>query len=760
MSDELELVGRRSYARCEERWVAAGVDPALAAELSRDSAVGQPPPELLPTDEEPLRVLVAGVGAGKSLISERALQQVVDVRRADAGAPIPVWLRVRDVQEGLETAVVRAAEGIGDPYAEPIFLVLDGADEPGLGRAAESLRQARELVRVLPEARVLLSTRPLPPFEDAPEAIVVPPLSEGEAHRIVERVSGIEVGPGRAAGWPKTVQEAITRPLFAVLLGAYLRRHDGQQPGATAELLRDLISVALRGAPTDRHEALRRIGVLASAAGGGPVPKGEAGALDELEALAETRLVVLDEHHIRFPLILIAHWFAAESLARGETPMEALVQRPEDLELWRYPLALAVGAFGQQEADRVLAPLVEAHAGFASQIVEEGLARWGDSAGEPAAAQAAGERIRAAMSSWMLGVGPLAPTVVPLTADGRLAALGIHSEGEFLSTGWDRSGTDDPAIRDLPGSAFSFFAGAVGQEEGFAWSRVRSARVGHQPAWPWRWSFEDMRSTLSGVLRQRALDLTEGPLAAARLWHVARVVFRLPFTAREPVPVARLMEALDTRADFVAAAVGPTIAVKRNRQALQTLIDQGVESIPPPFEPPRLDFAGGWSWDAWTTEGHLVRARQVYELALAGFEHLIAGPFAALAPWMQTASTLPARVNVRIVFSGDPGLQGAPIADLWLDPLPAGSDSEVHVWQDEGRFNWEPEDWEPQLAELRRLRPRQARWLDLSISGSVLDLDDDTAAEEVIYKWLWDDLTRIKWVDGLLGTRPRQDLLL
>lgn len=36
----------------------------------------------------------------------------------------------------------------------------------------------------------------------------------------------------------------------------------------------------------------------------------------------------------------------------------------------------------------------------------------------------------------------------------------------------------------------------------------------------------------------------------------------------------------------------------------------------------------------------------------------------------------------------------------------------------------------------------------------VLDLDEDTAAEELVYQWLWSDLQRIKWVDGMLGQRP------
>jgi hypothetical protein len=35
----------------------------------------------------------------------------------------------------------------------------------------------------------------------------------------------------------------------------------------------------------------------------------------------------------------------------------------------------------------------------------------------------------------------------------------------------------------------------------------------------------------------------------------------------------------------------------------------------------------------------------------------------------------------------------------------------------------------------------------------VLDIDKENCVEELIYKWLWDDLLRIKWVSGMLGTR-------
>jgi hypothetical protein len=707
---------------------------------------------LLPTESAPLRILLAEVGAGKSLLGERAFQAAVRQRRDDEQAPIPAWLRARDLTGGVEDAVVSATAPLGDAYENSVFVVVDGADEPGLGRAAEVLQQCRELVRVLRGSRVLLTTRPLPVYHGASEACTVPMLEEAEAAEIIARVAGYDITPGGMAGFPESVRDAVRRPLFAVLLGAYLRRHDPGQVPATAELLRELVTNALAGASSDHHGLLRRLAVLATASESGHVPRGEAGPLETAEALSETRLVVLDEREIRFPLILLAHWFAAESLALGETSLEAIVTQPRELELWRYPLALVVGAFGGQAADRVMAALVERHAGFASQIVEEALARWGEM--REFVPERPGERVRLAMGSWLQGIGPLAPVVGPVTDRGELLPLGVHLDGDFLTTAWDVRAEVEAPVSALPGSAWDFFGGAVAPAAGPRWARIRGGRVGHQAAWPWRWSFEELKTELSNLLTARRLDLSTGPLAEAHYWMVAKAVLGLGFLHREPVPMSLLLERLhEARGVLVTSRLAIDADVASAK--LQRLMDErGITQLRPVLEAPREDYTGGWAWDAWTSEGHIHRAADAYRLAVAAYEALLQGPFSALRPWMQTAATLPARVNVRVSFSDRPDFRGAPLEHVWLEPLPEGAVSEVDVDFAHGGRDWDQDEWRRRLAQLRNLRPRQARWIGLVHHHGVLDLDDDAAAEEIVYKWIWDDLKRISWVDGLLGGRP------
>ncbi len=178
----------------------------------------------------------------------------------------------------------------------------------------------------------------------------------------------------------------------------------------------------------------------------------------------------------------------------------------------------------------------------------------------------------------------------------------------------------------------------------------------------------------------------------------------------------------------------------------------GIATLTPELEPPRADFGGGYGWDAWDREGHLRRTQRAYELALDGLQYLLAGRFRSLAPWMQTVSTLPAVLHIEIDFSDRPDFRGAPTQNSWLDPLPYGSESRV-----EARFGkvgqWDADRWHRQVGKLRRLRPRQSRWIGVVHHQGVLDLDEENCVEELIYEWLWDDLARIKWVSGMPGAR-------
>jgi len=752
----LDELGRASRARCIERWQAAGVPTGPALDLAQDPIVGVPPSHVWPTAARPLTVMQADVGAGKSLTGERIHQRALETQLASVNAPVPVWLKASRATN-LTEAALAAAEGLGDPRQQGAAIVVDGADEAGLAAGSELLGAARELVRTWPDTNILITSRPLPTFFGIEELVGLPPLGASASIDLVGLFAGREITAGQEHGWPPTLREAIKFPLFCVLLGSYLRRHESQLPASRAELLRDVVTETLAEVDADVSGALHRLAVQSLERGGGAVAESEVGRADVLDELVKTRLVVRAHGGVRFPLIIFAQWFAAESIVDGEPSIEELAGDTAALVRWLYPIAMAVGTYSHEEVSRLMSPLAEQHPGFASQIIEEGLAKWSRSDDEtpaPPPEEVCGRRIRECTEHWTRSMQPLGQLLLRLDAEGAVRPIGVLRTGSSLTTGWHVGATKTSDITKLPGDAFAFLAGTPSYD----WIGIRSQHPGNQSAWAWRWAQEDLRKALTERLRKRRLPLLDGPLAPGRLWTIARYLLNLTFIHDDPVPIEQFMRGLPADADVAVTPNGREVDVRGFLPALQGLLDEGRSTLDPPFPGPDRSPAGaGFIWNAWSEAALLERTRSVFSTALAGYEHFCQTIFAGLAPWMQTAATLPA--TLRGWFQAprfEDGFAGSPTIEWWFEAREEGETSQVdlRVREDDGIETDFGADLEL-LERNRSLRPSVSEWLDVTVTHAVLDIYEPWAAEELALEWLWKDLAKIGWVEGmLLGSRP------
>ncbi|MFB8791799.1 MAG: hypothetical protein U7123_23885 [Potamolinea sp.] len=176
---QLEQLERESKVRCIERWQAAGVSESKAIELADDSSIGIAPPNIQLCAEK-LILLIGELGAGKSLIGERLFQIAIKQAKENANAPIPVYLEAKKVVGHLQEAVEAAATGIGNPQIQGATVIIDGADEAGTGLASQLLTEAR-LLKAWQKTTVVITSRPIPTFEQVEEAVPVPLLSDDDA---------------------------------------------------------------------------------------------------------------------------------------------------------------------------------------------------------------------------------------------------------------------------------------------------------------------------------------------------------------------------------------------------------------------------------------------------------------------------------------------------------------------------------------------------------------------------------------------------
>lgn len=739
----IEALGRESRARCSVLWQGAGVSREQALAMADDPGIGTPSQVILPTASHPLRLLVSEIGAGKTLAGLRLHQQGLADIQGNSNAPIPIWLDATDVLDLAEAAQQAGAE-IGDSSRQGAAVVLDGIDQAGLGRAAQLLNEARLLVTSWPQTTVFITSRPIPPAKAQEETVSMPELSDEESLALISRIAQRQVGSGRSYGWPPTVREAIRRPLFAVLLGTHLSKHQAQLPQSKAELISQLVERALVDAAEPASTQLERLAVLSLARGGGPVPEAELGSTIERRISHESGLLIKRNGAIAFSLPILTQWFAAQSLGRGDPSAEDLVHAPERLEDWRYPLAIVCGSFSHDAASAILRPIVERYPGFASQVVEDGIAQWGTSEEVPSPPwQEAGRRVRATMEAWVRGLGPIAPLIGPITDDGRVLPLAAAVDGAQLWTAWYAGADERREVIELPSNFNVFDAGAE-------WRNVRFARPGRQPTWAWRWSFEELRRSLMQLLRERALPIEDGPLVDEAVWQLGVTLTGGNSFVTESV----LLEQFESRLSQLHGAshlvIGSrTYELEPARRRIRDLTAAGERELHAPYlTPDRLGRGGGWVWDFFSPERTLDRTLTVFTSALQGYQDLVNRWFVSLAPRLMTAVTLPARLHGRL--SPPQGGRGPTIA-YHFEALPPAEVTDVVIDIQPARWGHGEEFFQAQLEQVRHARPEASSWLSSVFRTAILEVYDNDSATKLAYGWLWDDLSRIGWVTGMPG---------
>ena len=203
---------------------------------------------LLPKRGDPVSLLTGDFGTGKSLAAKRALQAAIAALQNRQATAIPVFIQADELEGSLQAAVRQYASELGDPQTEGVFLVVDGLEEAGVGGALSILGETRVLVETWPGSRALVTSRALPVPTPIEEERPLPPLSRRAADDLIARVSGRGSSPALSTGWAQPVQEAIDRPLFAILLGGYLREQTPELPHSLGDLISLLVARSLPAA--------------------------------------------------------------------------------------------------------------------------------------------------------------------------------------------------------------------------------------------------------------------------------------------------------------------------------------------------------------------------------------------------------------------------------------------------------------------------------------------------------------------------------
>lgn len=746
-------MAKLSRARCITLWQAAGVLKDEAIKLANDLSIGALQPELQPHEDKPLILLIGEFGAGKSLIAERLFQKAIKQACEKADAPVPVYLKAQKVVGQLQQSVEAEISNLGESPSKGALVIIDGADETRSDLAFELLNEARVFVSAQLKNTVFITSRPIPTLIESEEAIRVAPLSNEEAYALVERFSGRQITPYLVWKWPQSVHDAIHRPLFAVLLGIYLRDQNMMAPESPGKLLSNLIDSSLRRARVSNlniEQLLQRLATLSTDSTKGLVFKTEVALPSELQILLNTGLVVEDAETISFALPILTQWFAAQSLAAGIPEPNDLTSDPQRLERWRYPLAIFVGSFDHYRVSKLLAPLAEKHPAFAAQIVNEELARTGWNYTEPFSlpqSDECGRRIRTAMQAWVNGIEPLSQFIAPVREDGTLLPIGIDTDEFGLTTAWYHGSDNLPDVVKLP----SFQFGAS-----LDWS-IHYGKPSGKSTWAWEWILRELVSSLSKLLQNRMLPVSDGSLLREAVWQTALKVTKRGTFHHSPIPLVEIAQSLpNLPLNIFHSRVNEQMRrhyLNQLKTEVNRLYAIGEVDLHPPWPEPDRDLRDGWIWEGYTQQQLLARAKAVYTGALEGYQQLVNRWFQKFAPRLKTAVMMPVRLVgvIPLLESGSPGG-----LSWYFEVRPRECSNVVD-------FNFAQQNTsvhDTRLLsvldeQLHSLRPEATMWThSTSMSWSSLDIFGSTPATDLAYSWLWNDLQRVAWVNGQLGNAP------
>ena len=357
-----------SISRCEEMWRALDVDQELANRLARDATVGA----AISIDESGLHVITGEAGAGKSLAAERILQVAIQDALDDPSRPIPIFVNARSLNDPINEYIDRLSYETWLPEVHGAFLVVDGLDEIGVSSANALLSEISAYTNSNPRVTAVVAVRPLPGLDMRNESQELAMLEEQAALALIGEIARRDINHIDIYGWPPSVQEAITRPLFAILLGAELQSNENLHSLTPITLVERLAERALSrsGEPTGEQYAwLEELAVATVKHGHAAQPREMGLSRTDQSRLVDSRLVKSGREGLDFTISLMREWFAAQAIINARVSEETIVAQGTTSDRWLTPLGLAIQSGSDDVAVGLMTGLARQDVGFASLVL-------------------------------------------------------------------------------------------------------------------------------------------------------------------------------------------------------------------------------------------------------------------------------------------------------------------------------------------------------------------------------------------------------
>ena len=743
-----------SVSACKESFIALGVNPDIATELANDFDVGR----VLEVPEPGLHLLLGDQGSGKTLASRRLFQRAVTDLVDDHSLPFPIFLEAREIREPIRHLIADRCLSNAELHQQPVLVIVDAIDEMGSSDATKLLRDLAIYADANPKATLVATARPLPGLQHPSSIIEIPELDQDQTVQLIERVVGDEAGPFNPAHWRYSVGEAAKLPLFAIMIGAWLRKHDGRVRLSGYALIEYVAREALGESPgtsedTDRLLQLLALGTITR--GGRVRPHEVTRVVAQQRILNDSRLVRELQGTIDFALPVFREWYAARAILEGTVSLE-------DIDLtsdrWGIPLSIVAHSGDDLMARSAMEALVSTNLDMASTVLKDGASTTpsgGSVPSIPSDAIAIGEEFRRAMEIWQVALGPLFNALGPIDPERKVPALGVCLDNDYLITGWYQGVNPVEPVVEFP--AFrSPFRHRGTSEEARDWPVWTGQGIPENGLWSWILTKDELVKRLKKVMDGHQLAYVAQEAVQELVWEFALDNIRRGSPHQGPIPVREVLDKVNALLSYGTSLLFPIGRRQYSwdemivvRDHLDDLLQRGEEELFEPWPAADLPLSSPSIWSRYSNERLLDRVTGIYSAALRIYEAMVNSWFSSFTG-LRLASLLPVRIEGTLTIYDERYDVPMPSLSWYPTILPTGVASCVAFQlgptnasqHDADRYF---EDQGSAFARLRGGNPERAPLF--YIFFSMLEDSSSRPATELAHKWLAEDLKRLGWLD-------------
>ena len=623
-SQKLHQDIRLSISRCKEALVSLGVDEAVAEEMANEREQGN----CLQLPSPGVYSVVGEQGIGKTLAAERLFQATAVDAAHDSLQPFPIFIRARDLTGSVNIHVEERLRSYTDSYNPHVLLLVDGVDELGASLATDIFQQLKAYAGANPEITVISTARWLPGLTIPCKQIVMEPLGDEESLTLLGKVLGRSLEPHEIHGWPQSIRDARSIPLFAVMIGALLRHNPDLTFASPGQIIGQVANLLLNPVKDNSEELDRLLQQLAvqTTNSGTRIKADSTTTIRAKQArLRNSRLIAGDDNALDFALPIFREWYAARALIEGTVGVESLQSIPDR---WIPSLSVVLSSDVPEISDSLLAHLISSDPGLAGVLLKAntpGQIRFYSKLPPQETAQTTGASLREAMAFWKKGLGDLYNEIGPVDAEGEVSTLGVEMSERHLTTGWYAGQAKLPPIVELTDHL-------PDRRPNGNWRTIRHWPISRDltgPSW-WRYfkTQDELAESLEGVLRDYSLATESLDFRRELAWNFALdALGQGEFDERglKVDDVASFLNSLSPDTvfrSFRGRDYGPR-DLEIMVEHLSAITGQGAKQIESPWPTPDLPIVSGPIWNCYSDERILASTEAIFSGALRIYSSIV-----------------------------------------------------------------------------------------------------------------------------------------